>query len=272
MRRLSSVERFKSFLVLAAVCALGLIALGGVRSSARVETPRAAVRQTPAQTTPTPAPSPAQVQPPKIEGCVTCHGQTEPMHKTRDGKLKEDGTDRLNLTCTTCHGGNPFVRVDEASRGKSRRGDAEFDKVMRAAHVSPRFPERWAGKDGKYSSANPARTNALLAAESREFVRFINPGDFRVAELTCASTGCHAPEVAATRNSMMRHGGMLWGAALYNNGGYPVKDTHFGESYSEEAGAPERMIQLPPPSPATRTWAGALSWLDPLPRWEISQP
>jgi hypothetical protein len=111
------------------------------------------------------------------------------------------------------------VRVEGVARG--RRGDAEFDKVMRAAHVAPRFPERWAGKDGKYSSANPERTNALLAAESREFVRFINPGDFRVAELTCSSTGCHAPEVAAARNSMMRHGAMLWGAALYNNGGYP---------------------------------------------------
>ncbi len=32
------------------------------------------------------------------------------------------------------------------------------------------------------------------------------------------------------------------------------------------------MIQLPPPSPATRTWKGVLSFLDPLPRWEISQP
>ena len=192
------------------------------------------------------------------------------MHKTRDGKLKDDGTDRLNLTCTTCHGGNPFVRVEGVARG--RRGDAEFERVMRAAHVAPRYPDRWAGKDGKYSSANPERTNALLAAESREFVRFINPGDFRVAELTCASTGCHAPEVAAARNSMMRHGGMLWGAALYNNGGYPLKDMRFGESYSEERGAPERMIQLPPPSPATRTWAGVLSMLDPLPRWEISQP
>ncbi len=262
MRRLSSVEKFKVLLLLAALAALCVFTLGGVRSSAR------AVRQTPTQTTPTPAPSPAQAQPPKTEGCVSCHGQTEPMHKTRDGKLKEDGTDRLNLTCTTCHGGNPFAGVNT----KLRRGDAGFERVMRAAHVAPRFPERWAGKDGKYSSANPERTNALLAAESREFVRFINPGDFRVAELTCASTGCHAPEVAAARNSMMRHGGMLWGAALYNNGGYPVKDTPFGESYSEERGAPERMIQLPPPSPATRTWAGVLSMLDPLPRWEISQP
>ena len=238
MRRLSSVERFKIFLLLVPFGALGLIALGGINSSARVSKPSHAVRQSPAQTTPTPAPSPAQAAQTKVEGCVGCHGQTEPMHKTRDGKLKEDGTDRLNLSCTTCHGGNPFARVDEGARGKLRRGDAEFEKTMRAAHVAPRFPERWAGKDGKYSSANPERTNALLAAESREFVRFINPGDFRVAELTCASTGCHAPEVAAARNSMMRHGGMLWGAALYNNGGYPLKDMRFGESYSEEAGAP----------------------------------
>ncbi|HYY93716.1 MAG TPA: hypothetical protein VE713_04295, partial [Pyrinomonadaceae bacterium] len=294
MRRHSSVERLKIFLSLAALCALGMLALGGVRSSARVSTPRAARRQastpskpTPAQTKPTPAqtkpapapatkptpaPAPAQAEQPKAEGCISCHGQTEPMHKTRDGKLKEDGTDRMSLSCTACHGGNPFAKLDDAARGRAHRGDAEFDRVMRAAHVAPRYPERWVDKNGKYTSANPERTNALLAAESREFVRFINPGDFRVAELTCASTGCHSSEVAAARNSMMRHGAMLWGAALYNNGGYPLKDTHFGESYDEESGAPERMIQLPPPSPATRTWEGALSFLDPLPRWEISQP
>jgi hypothetical protein len=286
MRRHSPVERLKIFLALAALCALALLALGGVRSSARVSTPRAARRQastqakptpsqpkpTPAQTKPTPAPSPVAAEQPKVEGCVSCHGQTEPMHKTRDGKLKDDGTDRMNLTCTACHGGNPFARIDDAARGRAHRGDAEFDEVMKSAHVAPRYPERWVDKNGKYTSANPERTNALLAAESREFVRFINPGDFRVAELTCASTGCHSSEVAAARNSMMRHGAMLWGAALYNNGGYPLKDTHFGESYSEESGAPERMIQLPPPSPATRTWDGVLAFLDPLPRWEISQP
>src|SRR5215208_3470318 len=143
MRRLSSVERFKLLLLLAAACALGALALGGVRSSARV------VRQTPAQTTPSPTPSPAQVQPTQVEGCVTGHGQTEPMHKTRDGKLKDDGKDGQNLTCTSCHGGNPFVRI-ELTGTRLHRGDAEFERVMRAAHVAPRFPGRWAGKDGKY--------------------------------------------------------------------------------------------------------------------------
>jgi hypothetical protein len=266
MRRLSPVERFKGILVLVALVALGLVASGGTRSSAR------AGRQTPAQTSPTPAPTPTQAEPPKVEGCLSCHAGSEPMHNTRDGKLKDDGTDRMSLACTACHGGNPFPRIDEGARGRLHRGDAEFDKMMRTAHVAPKYPERWAGKDGKYSSANPERTNALLAAESREFVRFVNPGDFRVAEMTCASTGCHTSEVAAARNSMMRHGAMLWGAALYNNGGFPLKDTRFGESYSPEAGTPERMIQLPRPSPATRTWMGALTQLDPLPRWEISQP
>jgi hypothetical protein len=266
MRRLSPVERLKVIIVLATFVALGLIASGGVRSSARV-----AARQASTQASQTPAPSPSP-EAPRVEGCLSCHAGSEPMHATRDGKLKDDGTDRLNLTCTACHGGNPFPRIDEGARARLGRGDAEFDKVMRAAHVAPKYPERWEGKDGKYSSANPERTNALLAAESREFVRFVNPGDFRAAELTCSSTGCHTAEVAAARNSMMRHGAMLWGAALYNNGGFPLKDTRFGESHSPESGAPERMIQRPAPSPATRTWMGVLDRLDPLPRWEISQP
>ncbi|HEV2863545.1 MAG TPA: hypothetical protein VGX48_21210 [Pyrinomonadaceae bacterium] len=263
MRRLSSAERFKLVLIFATLCAVGFTATGGVNSSAK---------QQPAPTAaPSPAAAPTPAEAPRVEGCITCHGMTEPMHNTRDGKLKADGRDRMDLTCTSCHGGNPAPRADGAT-AKLGRGNPAFDKVMNSAHVAPRFPERWRDKQGRYTSANPERTNALLAAESREFVRFINPGDFRVAPLTCSSTGCHTAEVAAARNSMMRHGGMLWGAALYNNGGYPLKDTRFGESYSEESGAPERMLQLPPPSPVTRTWLGALTYLDPLPRWEISQP
>jgi hypothetical protein len=37
---------------------------------------------------------------------------------------------------------------------------------------------------------------------------------------------------------MMTHGAMLWGAALYNNGSFHLKDPRFGESYSE-SGAPQ---------------------------------
>src|SRR5262245_22160344 len=49
--------------------------------------------------------------PAKLEGCVSCHGLIEPMHKygTTDtlDKLK-DGKDAVGLSCTACHGGNPL--------------------------------------------------------------------------------------------------------------------------------------------------------------------
>ena len=49
------------------------------------------------------------------------------------------------------------------------------------------------------------------------------------------------------KTSMMTHGGMLWGAALYNNGAFPLKNTRFGESYSAD-GRPQKILRcrLPP--------------------------
>src|SRR5213075_2514790 len=82
---------------------------------------------------------------------------------------------------------------------------------------------------------------------------------------------CHSAETRAVSSSMMTHGAMLWGAAPYNNGGFPIKDTNFGESYSP-GGAPQRPIQVPQPTREQSRLKGILSFLDPLPRWEISQP
>ncbi|HEY6660933.1 MAG TPA: hypothetical protein VI031_07315 [Pyrinomonadaceae bacterium] len=191
--------------------------------------------------------------PVKVEGCVKCHGQIEPMHKygtteTLD-KLK-DGKDAVGLSCTACHGGNPVSRVKEE------------------AHVKPMFPREWR-RAGKYSGANPERSNTLLARESWEFVRFINPGDLRVVSKTCASSACHDVESKNVPRSMMTHGAMLWGAALYNNGSFHLKDTRFGESYSE-SGAPQTLLQTS--TEEERRTKGFLSLLDPIPRWEISQP
>src|SRR5262245_3057546 len=70
---------------------------------------------------------------------------------------------------------------------------------------------------------------------------------------------------------MMSHGAMLWGAALYNNGSFPIKDPRFGESYSDN-GAPQTLIQVPTPTDEQRRVEGLLSHLDPIPRFEISQP
>jgi hypothetical protein len=200
------------------------------------------------------------------EGCITCHGQIEPMHKYGStGALDRlnDGKDAVNLTCTNCHGGNPAAR-------KTSDNSSEIERVKRAAHVQPRFPKEWQ-REGKYSGANPERSNTLLARESWEFVRFINPGDIRVAAQTCGNSSCHDIESKNVARSMMAHGAMLWGAALYNNGGFPLKDARFGESYNER-GAPQRLLQNPQPSAEEQRVKGLLSFLDPLPRWEVSQP
>jgi hypothetical protein len=178
-------------------------------------------------------------QPAKVEGCVSCHGLIEPMHKygtteTLD-KLK-DGKDAVGLSCTACHGGNPVATVKDE------------------AHVRPKF----SGKSDK-----------LWNLESWEFVRFVNPGDLRVAGKTCGSSSCHEVESRNVPRSMMTHGAMLWGAALYNNGGFPLKDPHFGESYSED-GKPQTLLQTT--TEEERRVKGFLSLIDPIPRWEISQP
>ena len=191
---------------------------------------------------------------PKVEGCVSCHGMIEPMHKygtTETLEKLKDGKDAVGLSCTACHGGNPVAKL----------------KVE--AHVKPKFPEEWR-RAGNYSGANPERSNTLLNRESWEFVRFVNPGDLRVAAKTCGSAACHEIESRNVPRSMMTHGAMLWGAALYNNGSFHLKDPRLGESYSE-AGSPRTLLATDVTDEERRK-KGLLSVLDPIPRWEISQP
>src|SRR5437763_1388506 len=131
--------------------------------------------------------------PPPLEGCLKCHAQIEPMHRygpTVAGALDklDNGKDGMGLTCTACHGGNPVATTKEE------------------AHVQPRFPREWT-RDGKFRI--PENSGPLLARESSEFVRFLNPGDLRVAAKTCGSSDCHTSETANASRSMMTHGAML---------------------------------------------------------------
>src|SRR5688572_13228532 len=183
------------------------------------------------------------------------YGTTETLEKLKDGK------DAVGLSCTACHGGNPVPR-------KTSEDPREIERVKEEAHVRPMFPREWR-RDGKYTGANPERSNTLLTRESLEFVRFVNPGDLRVVAKTCAGSACHEVESKNVARSMMTHGAMLWGAALYNNGSFHLKDSRFGESYGE-SGAPQTLLQES--SEEQRRLKGFLSLLDPIPRWEISQP
>jgi formate-dependent nitrite reductase cytochrome c552 subunit len=171
----------------------------------------------------------------KSTGCLHCHtGSRDPHFK-----------DTVRLGCTDCHGG------DATSLDKN------------CAHVLPAFPNAWT------SSANPVRSYTLLNHERPEFIQFVNPGDLRIAHIACGS--CHQKETLQVRKSMMTHGCMLWGAALYNNGATPNKWPQYGESYSMH-GVPQRLQTVPPPTPEETATKGVLPFLDPLPRYQISQP
>ena len=189
----------------------------------------------------------------KSAGCISCHTQTdEPtMHATRT----------VRLGCTDCHGGNADVRIATGIT----TGSPEYGQVKRKAHPQPRDPEL------ANRSANPQRAYTQWLAESPEYIRFVNPGDLRVAQETCGSGGCHASEVRNVATSMMTTGGMLWGAGLYNNGAYPHKDTRFGESYAHD-GAPQTVRTIPPPTAEETRQKGVLPEMTPLERWEVSQP
>jgi hypothetical protein len=173
----------------------------------------------------------------KSAGCVTCHQNSGDPHAKAT----------LRLGCTDCHGGDASC--------------TDKDK----AHVHPRFPEAWP------TSGNPVRSYALLNHETPEFIRFVNPGDLRIAHISCGTADCHPKEVLQNKKSMMTHGCMLWMAAGYNNGTVPVKRAVFGESYSMD-GVPQRMQSVPPPSEEETAKHGVVATLDPLPRFEIGQP
>jgi hypothetical protein len=173
----------------------------------------------------------------KSGGCVVCHQTAHDPHYK----------DTLNIGCCDCHGGDPTADTKEK------------------AHPPARFPDAW------YSSANPVRSYTLLNYESPEYIRFVNPGDLRIAHISCGTTGCHAQYVLENRKSIMTHGCMLLGAAIYNNGFVPVKRSAFGEAYSMN-GVPVRLQTVPAPSEEEQNKHGVVPYLDPLPRYENSQP
>ena len=94
----------------------------------------------------------------KSLGCVGCHSDTDQptMHTSKN----------VQVGCVDCHGGSPEVMLPPGVV----RGTGAYDDVLHKAHVQPRFPDAWAGADGKYSSANPQRSYTLLNEKIRPFL------------------------------------------------------------------------------------------------------
>ena len=173
----------------------------------------------------------------KSIGCLQCHQGVEPMHKASQNVV---------LGCTDCHGGNP-------ARGLTKE----------LAHILPKNKEFWK------TSAKPPNSNAWLNHESADFIRFLNPGDLRVAQQSCGL--CHGEIIRNVDHSMMNHGAMLWGAALYNNGAYPEKNYRFGQAYAAD-GSPLRLSNYTPVTAEDTQAHGILPFIEPLPRFNLSNP
>jgi hypothetical protein len=190
-------------------------------------------------------------------GCLGCHTASDAptMHVSA----------AINLSCVDCHGGTPLREaVDPAWAHDDPRYVALRDK----AHVLPRYPKSWHWP----SSANPERGYTILNKEAPEYIRFVNPSDYRVAREACGA--CHIETIEAAERSIMASGAMLWGGAAYNNGIIPFKNYALGEAYTR-TGEPAKIVSPGAPH-GTVTDAqkkrGALPVLYPLPNWTVIPP
>jgi len=229
-------------------------------------------------------------------GCMTCHGPYDKAARTM-----HDSPKAIAVGCIGCHGGDASVVSPLDAPGRPGTPgepitDRDYLDAMHHAHVHPRNPQAWYGPHDDsvfgthhaesdpirlHGSRNPEISGALFNQESPEFVRFINPGDLRIADYSCGS--CHYEQVQKVKRSMMAHGAPLWGAALYNNGSIPNKIPNYGESYSPfglpqrlqgvvEVTDPRRGERLVRPVTQDEMSRGVVPYLSPLPVWNISQP
>jgi len=248
------VTRFLWRLMISAWCLLGFWVLGfgasdsgyGPETSVPVERPMTAPVTLPPRNWIDQTQAQADA---KSIGCMECHRGVEPMHKAEQNVV---------LGCTDCHGGNPARKLKKEQ-----------------AHILPKNKEFWEptyrDQNGvlRTSSANPPNSNVWLNHESPEFIRFINPGDLRVAQQACGL--CHGEIIRNVDHSMMNHGAMLWGAALYNNGSFYLKNYRFGQAYGAD-GAPLRLVNYTPVTARDTQVHGILPFIEALPRFNLSNP
>jgi len=221
--------------------------------------------EAPAEPTPPPAPARPAPEGPDLSrqsqaevdkknvGCLSCHTTTDSLTMHTSTSVK--------VACVDCHGGKGDV-VRPASLAQ---GSKEYLEVQHKAHVMPK------AKPIDGNAAYRVSGYTSLNKESYDYIRFVNPGDLRTAAKSCGLSGCHTDEVFNVKKSMMATGSMLWGAALYNNGQFPLKWARFGESYDDN-GNTQRVYTIPPPTPDEVAKKGVLPYIDPLPRFEIGQP
>lgn len=222
-----------------------------------------------------------------VLGCTDCHGG--------DASIEAPGGHHAithpETTEVTEHDSKPQVDAHNSGDSHESNGEKEnnaedvaasdkgdghgnehkeynplYRTAMDQAHVQPTLPNTWHYP----SSANPAHSYTILNSESPEYVRFVNPGDYRIAEEACGA--CHLPIIKAAKRSLMSTGAMLFGGAAYNNGILPFKNYIIGEAYTRDGvGAAIEGPALANPDGVAKQY-GVLPSLVPLPAWETVRP
>lgn len=239
------MARLRLFILL---LGLGLFGAGAAYASGE-EKPR---EITYSVTPPAPASQSQEDAAAKSTGCQTCHTSSDAasMH-TSPGVI---------LGCVDCHGGSAEVRKPDGAN----KGDATYFAAQEKAHVLPTLPNSWHYP----SSANPKSSFTLLNREAQEYVRFVNPSDYRTVDLACGN--CHADIITKAKRSIMATGALLWGGASYNNGILPFKNYFLGEVYTNkgEVAKLEAIGEVTPEMEAR----GVRPAMLPLPAWEVIPP
>lgn len=185
--------------------------------------------------------------------CTSCHTNAENPHQS----------DRFAISCNGCHGGKTVTETDVANKSTW-----QAQRKCPAA-PTPLFPKAWP------TSANPEQLNTTLMRESWDYVRFVNPGDLRVADVTCGTSNCHAEVVLAVKKSLMTTAAHFWGTASYCNGILPVKKTILGQSYAAD-GRPQKINTVWRPGEEKLKGIDlermVVETVVPLPHWEVTQP
>jgi hypothetical protein len=180
------------------------------------------------------------------EACSLCHTNITVAHG------------RAVVMCSSCHGRNTGVTDDQLANAQDNfkaenpaYGSPTYQKLLDAMHVHPKDPSFFladgaSGDNGACfnngvtkvcTGGDPLALGTVDDAIDSEYtrdvnyVRFINPGDLRVAHASCgganpqqgdypgASGGCHAEEVLRVRRSIMTGNSSVVTAAYMGNRG-----------------------------------------------------
>lgn len=177
---------------------------------------------------------------------VALRSNCEACHRPEDASGEIHGIEEahaaLSLSCTTCHGGTPFICDGEMTAREDKQlcdGEWVFDKDR--AHVTH-------GRGPKFLRN---LSSGELDRVAVDYLQFINPGDFRVLDRTCGT--CHADISRRVPYSTMAHTAGEVAVARYRAGMQPDAGGVFGaksikdpDSDSGGACAASELTQMTP--------------------------